>query len=519
MIGEIVSRYRILNVLGRGGMSTVYAAEDMVLGRRVAIKFLTVDPVKRHYRARFLREARAVSTLSHPNIAAIYDYGETNDRVPFIVMELVEGRSLNSVMHDGLSLSRALEIVEAVARALTEAHRKNIVHRDVKPTNIALDAAGIVKVLDFGLAKHLDQGEATGAATPDAQALLATQTREGVVVGTPMYLSPEQALGTPVDTRSDIFSLGAVLYECVTGRPAFPGVSAAEVCTKVLRDDPPPPSQHNPDVPPALDRFTLKALAKNPEERHQSAQEFLEELVPVRESLGSSELPRVRPVPVGAAAARSSILNTIADRLRRPRLLAAVFMASLALALLTAWAFSSWFRGGAKRAPSAEAQHWYTVGTEALRDGTYDRAVKALEKAVSLEGDFLLAHARLAEALTELEYIDRAKDELLRASLPEQAGLQPSLALQAIKLNLTGDSRGAIEAYKELAEQADDDSGRAAAYVDLGRAYERSGDPVRAAESYQTAIKIDPQQTGAAMHLGIIRGRRQGPDNIEAALS
>jgi serine/threonine protein kinase len=243
MIGQTISHYRILGFIGEGGMGTVYLAEDTVLGRRVAVKFLTTSPGKPHYRARFLREARSISALSHPNIATVYDYGETRDNIPFIVMELIEGQTLGDLMRaNAMTIARALEIIEEVAKGLAEAHRRDIVHRDIKPANVSINERGEVKVLDFGLAKQLsdDAGRAEGAAA-DVQALLATQTRDGVIVGTPMYLSPEQALGAPVDARSDIFSLGSVLYECITGRPAFSGRSPADVCAGVIRDDPPPP--------------------------------------------------------------------------------------------------------------------------------------------------------------------------------------------------------------------------------------------------------------------------------------
>ncbi len=520
MIGRTVSRYRILDLLGEGAMGAVYAADDTVLGRRVAIKFLTADSRKRHYRVRFRNEARTLSTLSHANIAAVYDYGETDDGVPFIVMELVEGKSLAGVMQaGGLTVARALEIVEGVARALTEAHRRGIIHRDIKPTNIALDGRGEVKVLDFGLAKHLaDGGPAEVAAGKDAQALLATQTREGVRIGTPMYLSPEQALGARLDVRSDLFSLGSVLYECVTGQPAFPGRSEAEVCAKIIRDDPPLPSSLNPGVPSELDRIALKALAKSPEDRYQSAEEMLGDLRLLRESLRGAEPLRVRTVPVKTPAPPTNLLSAITDRLRQPRLLVATFVTCLALALAVAWVASSRFP---RSEHSDESRRWYLAGTDALRDGTYDRAVKALEKAVSIDDNFPLAHARLAEALTELEYTDRAKNELLRADLVGRADASPlnSLSLQAIRLSLTGDTRGAVAAYRKIAEQTQGLDERAAAQVDLGRAYERDNDPVRASESYRAALGLAPQQVAAAMRLGVIHSRRQGAQDTQAALS
>jgi tetratricopeptide (TPR) repeat protein/predicted Ser/Thr protein kinase len=522
VIGQTISHYRILEALGKGGMGTVYLAEDMLLGRFVAVKFLTADPGKQHYRARFLREARSISAISHPNIANIYDYGETPDSIPFIVMELVKGQTLSDLLQTGtLTLARVLEIVEAVARALAAAHQNNIIHRDIKPTNLAINERGEVKVLDFGLAKNLDDGAGSSVESMDTQAFLATQTREGVVIGTPMYLSPEQALGGSVDARSDLFSLGSVLYECLTGQPAFPGRSAADICAKVIRDDPPPPSHLNPDVPPQLNRLTLKALAKKAEDRYQTADEFLTDLGRVRESLWDVEAVCVPRAPVKTSGLRTSRLTVLSNRMRHPRLLGIAFLTSLILALLTVWVVMTWRHRAAPGQPLPEAVQWYREGTNALREGTYYKARKALEKAISIDNNFSLAHARLAEVLTELEYTDRAKDELLRGartSLSPALSPSESLYLQAINLSLTGDPKGAIETYLKIVEQAQDEE-RAPAYVDLGRAYERDGDVKKAIESFHAAIKLDPQYTAAAMRLGALYGRRLGQENTETALS
>ncbi|MDQ3746385.1 MAG: tetratricopeptide repeat protein, partial [Acidobacteriota bacterium] len=294
----------------------------------------------------------------------------------------------------------------------------------------------------------------------------------------------------------------------------------AEVCARVIRDDPPPPSSLNPDLPPALDRVTLKALAKRAEDRYQSAEELLDDLRPLRESLGSAEPLRVRTVPLKSSAPRTSLLSVISERLRRRRLMP-VALACLALAVVAAWAGLSRLRSAPGRVHVGESARWYAKGMDALRDGTYDRAVKAFEKTVAINDDFPLAHARLAEALTELEYTDRARNELLRAALPGHADLPPleALSLRAINLSLTGDTRGAIETYQKVAQQATDVEERAVAYVDLGRAYERDGNLKNAEESYRTALGLDPQNIAAAMHLGIIYGKQQGTENTASALS
>ena len=270
MIGQTISQYRVIRELGRGAMGVVYLAEHLVLGRQVAIK-----TVSSNY-GRFLREARAASALSHPHIATIHDYGKTESGQPYIVMEYIEGKTLADLIQQGnLTIPNSLRIVREVAEALGEAHRHNIVHRDIKPSNIAVDDRGIVKVLDFGLAKQIG----LQPVEPESEdTSLNTQTREGVLVGTPMYFSPEQAMGLELDARSDLFSLGLVLYECLAGKPAFTGVTPMDICARVIRDHPVPLSQINPAVSVDLERVTLRALEKSKDQRYQSATEFAADL-------------------------------------------------------------------------------------------------------------------------------------------------------------------------------------------------------------------------------------------------
>src|SRR5438105_14707254 len=318
-------------------MGVVYLAEDILLGRRVAIKTLHSrtgqDP---QFRARFLREARAVSALSHPHIATIYDYGKTEDGQPYIVMELIKGSTLGELMlTEKLTVARSIEIIKQVGEALAEAHHHRIIHRDIKPTNVAIDNRGRVKVLDFGLAKQVALSDAES--DPEQQTLLVSHTREGVIVGTPLYLSPEQALGNEIDARSDLFSLGSLLYECIAGKPAFFGKSAADICAKVLRDDPPPPSTLNPDIPKELDRIALKSLAKKPEARYQTADEMIAELQSLQANFFSDATNTVtRLIPSAVETRPSGALATLSDIFRRPRLpIGYVALAVVALVTLT----------------------------------------------------------------------------------------------------------------------------------------------------------------------------------------
>jgi len=331
MIGETVSHYRIVARIGEGGMGVVYLAEDTHLGRRVAIKFLSTTDDHR-YRARFLREARAVSRLSHPNIAIVHDYGETPDGLPFIVMEHVKGKTLSDLLQQsGLTITRTLEIIEAVAGALGSAHAQGIIHRDVKPSNVIVDEDGRVKVLDFGLAKELQEEGLQGANT-----LLAARTSSNVVVGTPLYLSPEQATGAAVDARSDLFALGALLYECLTGQPAFSGGSLIEIGAQIIHIDPASPSSVNSQVTPELDRITLKALTKNPEARYQSAAEMISDLRAARAALGNEGEHRTQRLQL-ARGTHSSAFRTLSDTLARPRLSIGFFVIAIVCVGLAVW--------------------------------------------------------------------------------------------------------------------------------------------------------------------------------------
>jgi serine/threonine-protein kinase len=289
-IGLNFSHYRLLNRLGKGGMGVVYTAIDTHLGREVAVKFLLPGKHRRLSRARFLREARSSSLLSHPNIATIHDFGETDEGWPFIVMELLKGRTLSDVLASGgVTIKETVVIISKVLEALREAHRHGIVHRDIKPANVIVGERGLVKVLDFGLAKSLGNEDAklltheSDSLEADVLAVLSTQTQSGTVLGTPLYVSPEQATGRSVDERSDFFSAGSMLYECLTGRPAFAAPSVVEIYARVIDPIPlPAPSQLNPAVPIELDRITQKALAKTMVDRYQTAEEFLADLHQVK---------------------------------------------------------------------------------------------------------------------------------------------------------------------------------------------------------------------------------------------
>ena len=260
-------RYELEGVVGRGGMAEVYRARDIRLDRIVAIKTLRADLARdQTFQARFRREAQSAASLNNPSIVAVYDTGEdlsSGVPVPYIVMEYVDGRTVRDLLIEGHRLlpERALEIISGVLRALEYSHQAGIVHRDIKPGNVMVTRNGDIKVMDFGIARAMSDSQAT-----------MTQTAQ--VIGTAQYLSPEQARGERVDARSDLYSTGCLMYELLTGRPPFTGDSPVAIAYQHVRENPIPPSRLDPDMPPWADAIVLRAMAKSPNERYQTAAEM-----------------------------------------------------------------------------------------------------------------------------------------------------------------------------------------------------------------------------------------------------
>src|SRR5579859_2551762 len=276
-------RYEIVGELGRGAMGIVYKAVDPVIGRTVAVKTIRLSEegtgLKRpELLARFQTEARAAGLLTHPNIVVVYDAGE-EDGLYYITMELVEGKSLQALLDGGHSfpLPRVLRILDQTCSALQFAHERNVVHRDIKPANLMLTADDTVKITDFGTAKILQFG---------------TMQQTAHVMGTPSYMSPEQVKGRAVDGRSDIFSLGVMLYEMVTGEKPFPGQNITTVIYKIVNEEPVPPKQVDPTIHPGISAVVMRALAKDPEARYQSCREMLEDLRNYRSVAGNPGSPQ-----------------------------------------------------------------------------------------------------------------------------------------------------------------------------------------------------------------------------------
>ncbi len=288
MIGTSLGPYRILELLGSGGMGEVYLAEDTRLGRKVAIKVLAPEFAGDAARmARFEQEARATSALNHPGICTLHDIG-THEGQPFLVMEALEGKTLHQTIGGNpLPSDRLLAIAIQVAGALGEAHGKGVLHRDLKSANIFVTDAGRAKILGFGLAKltatvKVGQVSSIPTSAPEGQL-----TREGATTGTVAYMSPEQARGQTLDARSDLFSLGVVLYEMATGRVPFDGPTEAVVFDQILNHDPPPAIEINPRLPTGLIRLIGKTLRKDPADRPASAAEIKEQLEEIQRAPGS----------------------------------------------------------------------------------------------------------------------------------------------------------------------------------------------------------------------------------------
>ncbi|MDO9693706.1 MAG: protein kinase [Candidatus Latescibacteria bacterium] len=315
MIGKMLAHYEIRASLGRGGMGEVYLARDTRLGRDVALKLLPVEMrADAGRRARFEREAQAVAALNHPHVVTLHAVEEA-DGQPFLVMEYVEGRTLDEVIPpDGLPVRRFFELGLALTEAVAAAHAKGITHRDLKPRNVMIDSAGRLKVLDFGLAKLLDRPDA--GADEETVAADAGATREGTIVGTVAYMSPEQAEGKPVDSRSDVFSLGILLYQMATGQQPFKGDSQLSILAAVLRDQPPPLVEVRPELPRQLARIVRRCLEKDPARRYETARSAHYDLLSLREELDSGEFEKPElPNPPARRPGRRRIVQLSAGLL------------------------------------------------------------------------------------------------------------------------------------------------------------------------------------------------------------
>jgi serine/threonine protein kinase len=332
----VVSHYRLLNHLGEGGMGVVYRAEDLQLGREVAVKLLRTEAMgSAEWLARFEREARLASSLQHPHICTIHELGD-HDGQPFIVMELLEGRTIRQMVEAGpLPTERVLDFARQTAEALDAAHRRGIIHRDIKPANLFVTDGNRLKVLDFGLAKMAgDEPVHPASLDPSAPTMAAVMspdlTRTGSTVGTASYMSPEQATGQQVDARTDLFSLGSVLYEMATGRRAFGGEDVPLIVMKIVNGIVIPPRSVNDRIPESLQAIVQKLMAVDPLARYQSASALLADLNAAAQQLDAGSRS-------GSSAAAAQP-QTAAGR----RTLGVALVAAAAVVLLAALGAAAW---------------------------------------------------------------------------------------------------------------------------------------------------------------------------------
>ena len=506
-----LGHYRIVRLLGRGGMGDVYLARDLTLQRDVAIKFLPADGADHgDTRKRLLHEAQAAAALDHPYICAVHEVGEAPDGRGFIVMQHVKGETLAEILRHGpMPVRDALVLGAQIAEALSLAHSRGIIHRDLKPQNVVVTPSGRPKLLDFGLAKQVH----AAPFLPEA-ATLAAPTIAGIIKGTPAYMSPEQIQERPVDGRSDLFALGSLLYECLTGRRAFGGANAAEIFGQILHVHPAPVSQLRSGLNEQHDEVCRRLLAKEPADRFQSADEVIGALRLLisdssRDTASPLELPTQitsgAPLPPGASPGGTGTAPRTPSPLRRPWSRRAVVTATLALAAATAGGAWVWnFSRGLPAVP-ADAARWYQRGSEAIREGAYHSGQRALEQAIQLFPKYPIAHARLAEALAELDDERGAQAQLLRLSsvLPDESRLPEDdrLRLQGTRALVLRDLEASLAAYRQFVERHASD---APAWLDLGRAQEAAGRRTEARASYTKAVELDAQYAAARLRLGSV---------------
>lgn len=481
-IGAVVSHYRIVRRLGTGGMGAVFLAQDLTLDRPVAIKFLMAVDDERS-RRKLLREAQAVAALDHEGIAAVYEVGQDLLAGDFIVMQYVEGETLAARLRRGRMPPReAVTLGARVAEALVVAHRRGIIHRDLKPQNIMITSAGTPKLLDFGLAHRADNDTAGS----ESETATASTTRH-TVAGTPGYMAPEQVRNQGVDARSDVFALGCVLYECLTGHRAFSGGSSADVFGQILHVEPPTASSMAPDLGPAYDALCARLLKKSVGERFQSAEEVL-----------------------GAMHALSDTAQfEAAEQRPRPRWHWVVAAAALLALSVVGW---NWLtRATLPAAPEEAAQH-YRRGVEALRDGTYAGARDQFTEAIRQFPDYVQAYSGLVQANKELDDEDGAARALVRLNqlVPDRSRLPTDdrLRMEAVLASFARTHDVAIEAYRKLAERDPRDAG---ARLDLGLAKEAAGLRLQARADFEQALVLNRQSAAAHVRLGILHvqdGRR-----------
>jgi serine/threonine protein kinase len=533
-VGQQIGHYQICSVLGSGGMGEVFLANDLQLNRKVALKILSQNILADKDRLRrFEQEAKSASALNHPNILTIFEFGIENG-TQFLATEYINGETLRErLQRNHLSLSETIDISIQIASALDSAHSANIIHRDIKPENIMVREDGYVKVLDFGLSKLVNNFPFDN----DAQTFMQVQTLAGMIIGTVGYMSPEQARGKQVDNRTDIFSLGVVLYEMLARRQPFIGETVNHTIVAILEKEPPPLLQFIKDCPEEIDKITQKCLAKNPDYRYQKAKDLISDLRLLKQELDYPNKTKPKISVNNATETKTQILKAHTDKtlnietdsvdklitnknlfvrlknkakqvINLPVSIFLIFVLT-AISLFAFFAFAR-FR---QVPPKPEAINLFNLGAQAIRDGTYYKASKLLEDAVKTDSNFAPAHARLAEAWMELDYVGRAQNELLKVRSLQQEQTKwfyftdsnNSLYVDAITALILRDFQKAIQNYEAIVQKSPTDS---YAFVDLGQAFEKNEEIEKAIENYEKAVAINPQNGSAFLRLGILLNRK-----------
>jgi len=518
MIGQIISHYRIIEKLGCGGMGEVYLAEDQRLGRKVAIKFLPAEIASdERARQRLLREAQTSATLDHPNICAIYEVGQEGGH-SFIVLQYIEGETLaTKFKHQQPDLREAMAIAAQVADALSEAHGRGIIHRDIKPDNIMLTTRGQVKVLDFGLAKVLRD---PGILENDAQtgSMLSIP---GMLMGTVPYMSPEQLRGEDLDGRSDIFSFGAVLYEMLSGRRPFEAKSTAEVISAILTAEPLPIRRNSlGDVGSGEERLVRKCLEKDAGLRYQAMGDLITDLEQIRREYENGQVSPLAKATIGKLNAETSspkVRWRISRGRRLELILAAVTLAGAAAVYMLSFRNQKPTLASGIKSASSVAYDAYMRGKVSVSSENPENnetAIKLFEQAVAADPNFAAAYAELARAYSiKARYFAPAPE---KKELNEEAEVDVEKAL-ALDPNLAEGhfARGlilwtpykrfpheqAVQSYKralELNPNLDE------AHHQLGFVYLHIGLLDKGQQEIEKALAINPGNTLARYRLGVI---------------
>ena len=505
MLPETIAHYRIRHRLREGGAGDVFLADDLKAKRPVVLKTLTVSGLPRgEGRDRLLRDARAAAALDHPNLCPIYEIGTDRD-LTFIAVEFVEGETLAARLKRGpISPLQALQIVEQAVDALAVAHGQGLVHGEIHPRNVMLTPSGQVKVLGLGL-----QMSCAASGSLDSEAT----DSDGSDVALAAYQSPEQVQKRHLDARSDLFAVGSVVYECLTGRRAFPGTSPARVRADVVDRDPPRPSDVNPALTSVHDQLCAQLLTKDPEERVQSSNELRRLL---RLAIESSRVRLLGPRVRSAAPEPTPGVSMLPARVSMK-----VVAAAVSVALLGALAYmgmqSLW--APPLPPPTPEARRLYNQGVEALHQGAFATAAASLGAAIDAHPEFPLAHARLAQAHERLGDPQQAGGALSKARglVPDRSRFDPEemLYLDAIDGVVGRDFEAAIAAYSQL--QAEDPT-RAEIQFELGHVYEDDAQMTAALAHYERAIGLNPLFAPPFVRRGVLLGRQGVIDDAIGSL-